>query len=71
MHLNTATNFPLTPALSPSTGEREPRTPAFRNTCRLSLADALAIILPLPRRGGEGRGEGQRVILVTLRLANE
>ena len=42
--------LPHTPALSPSAGEREDR--------RQSL-----VFPPLPRRGGEGWGEGQLVVL--------
>ena len=48
--------FPLTPALS--LRERGKRGQSFDNSKRASLADALAIILPLPK--GEGRGEGEQ-----------
>ena len=56
--------FPLTPALSPSEGEREnrpqsqrkPATEASSTTSESSAGGAL--LFPLPRRGGEGQGEG-------------
>ena len=44
VYLDTTTNSPLTPTLSPGGGEGE--------------AHVLPTILPRPRRGGEGRGEG-------------
>jgi heptosyltransferase-3 len=49
----------LTPALSPSAGERERCSPSLDHAWRAKFADALPTILPLPRRGGEGRGEGE------------
>src|SRR5881409_2613155 len=43
-------HLPLTPALSPSAGERgKPLPPERGRRCSLS-----------PRRGGEGRGEGEK-----------
>ena len=50
--------FPLTPALSPSAGERENRWQSLPLTERSRIADQLPSIPPFPRRGGEGRGEG-------------
>ena len=47
--------FPLTPALSPSAGEREERAPPFGESKSLELADTLQRLLPLHRRG---RSEG-------------
>jgi hypothetical protein len=47
-HLFTTTSFPLTPALSPSEGER-------------GEDQAGPTLLPRPLRGGEGRGEGAGV----------
>ncbi len=49
--------FPLTPALSPSAGEREPRTPLLEHAERAGFTNALPAILPLLRRGEKGRGE--------------
>src|SRR5436309_6700795 len=49
-YLVSAIRGPLTPARSPSAGER-------------GKAQALRPLLPLPRRGGEGRGEGELVVL--------
>ena len=50
--------FPLTPALS--LGEREPRRPSLGQTCVVRIADALALIHPLPEGEGRGEGEGDR-----------
>jgi hypothetical protein len=47
--------FSLTPALS--LREREQRSQSVENLWRASLAEALAMILPLPE--GEGWGEGE------------
>ena len=51
--------FPLTPALSPSAGEREQRRQSLDIPGHAGFADGLPRVLPLPRRGGEGRGEGK------------
>jgi len=51
------TPFPLTPALSPAAGEREKRSPSFDMAGRIGFAKQLTMVLPLPRRGGEGWGE--------------
>jgi excinuclease ABC subunit A len=52
------TDGPLTPALSPSEGERENRRQSARDSDVSRNAEGLKTILPLP--GGEGRGEGER-----------
>ncbi len=49
---------PLTPALSPSAGERENRLPLSSEINPPGLLRQLDAFPPLPRRGGEGRGEG-------------
>ncbi len=57
---------PLTPALSPSDGERENRPPSRREpataVCRTTteISDEERKLSPLPRGGGEGQGEGER-----------
>src|SRR5213593_4452268 len=54
--------LPLTPALSPSEGERESRPPSSRVPEKPRTSDALSLdsnrptIPPLPLRGGEGAG---------------
>jgi len=48
---------PLTLTLSPSEGEREKQSAPLRFSCGVLLAERLAMILPLPFRRGEGRGE--------------
>jgi nitrate reductase assembly molybdenum cofactor insertion protein NarJ len=50
---------PLTPALSPSDGEREEHMPPSDASRHVDRADRRTMVLPLPRRGGEGRGEGE------------
>jgi hypothetical protein len=63
--LNVATN-PLTPALSPSEGEREnlslsQRGPAAADcTGGQGLSNTRSSLSPLPLGGGEGQGEGAR-----------
>ena len=47
--------FPLTPTLRPWEGER--RSQSLYITWRASLVEALPTVLP--RRGGEGRSEGE------------
>ena len=60
--------LPLTPALSPSEGERESRPPSSRVPEKPRTSDALSLdsnrptIPPLPLRGGEGRGEGADLV---------
>ena len=49
---------PLTPALSPSEGEREHRRLRAGESGTSRIAEGLRTALPLP--GGEGRGEGER-----------
>ena len=51
--------FPLTPALSPSAGERGNPRQSVGRTDALGNRERLTSVLPLPRRGGEGRGEGE------------
>ena len=51
-------SFPLTPALSPSAGEREKRLTLLDQSTRSELAFERRTDLPLPLGGGEGRGEG-------------
>ncbi|MGA2656036.1 MAG: COX15/CtaA family protein [Verrucomicrobiota bacterium] len=50
--------FPLTPALSPSDGEREQQGPDLDHSHTAGFVHRLAAILPLPK--GEGRGEGEQ-----------
>ena len=52
------TNSPLTPALSPSEGERENRRQRVGESDASRSAKGLSANPPLP--GGEGRGEGER-----------
>jgi hypothetical protein len=60
-----ATN-PLTPALSPSEGERENRLPSHREpetaACPsgLEFSKTRSLLSPRPLGGGEGQGEGAR-----------
>src|SRR6059036_2725531 len=69
--MSSTVRFPLTPALSPSEGERENCRPPFcAMTFSIAPGEAAAaagtnhaptggpIVPPLPLRGGEGRGEG-------------
>ena len=51
--------FPLTSALSPSAGERGNPRQSVGDTDALGNRERLTSVLPLPRRGGEGRGEGE------------
>ena len=51
---------PLTPALSPSDGERECSTPPVERSLFSDSIHTLSNVLPLPFRKGEGRGEGSR-----------
>ena len=59
-----STENPLTPALSPSEGEREHRSPSQHEPVAVVIASDLEIsktlssLFPLARRGGEGQGEG-------------
>jgi hypothetical protein len=61
----TARENPLTPALSPSEGERENRLPSTREPATADCGSRQVIspehptLFPLPRRGGEGQGEGE------------
>ncbi len=50
--------LPLTPALSPSDGEREECWPSIDKPERAGPAVSQAALHPLPIRWGEGRGEG-------------
>jgi putative ABC transport system ATP-binding protein len=50
---------PLTPALSPSAGERENPPQSLDKPEASAIGESLQCVLPLPRRGGEGRGEGE------------
>src|SRR5688572_14825481 len=58
------TTFPLTPALSPSEGERENRSPSTRKPVTadgasdIEVSEAGSLLFPLPLGGGEGQGEG-------------
>ncbi len=49
--------FPLTPTLSPSEGEREKHRQAAGKTSGAGNVVDRASLSPLPRRGGEGQGE--------------
>ncbi len=55
-------DFPLTPALSPSAGERGNRRQSVGEPGDLSMFGEARVGLPLPRRGGEGRGEGEAAL---------
>jgi len=61
-----STPNPLTPALSPSEGERENPTPSNREpvtadcTNGIEISKARSLLFPLPLGGGEGQGEGAR-----------
>src|SRR5437899_9929887 len=48
---------PLTPALSPSEGEREHRQPPVAKTGAVGRFEKRTAPSPLPCRGGEGQGE--------------
>src|SRR6185369_13403506 len=61
---NSNVAFPLTPALS--LGERENRSPVLRQSAVPLCSESGIMRLPLPK--GEGRGEGNRVILFFLQL---
>src|SRR5580765_2775488 len=56
------TSFPLTPALSPSEGERENRSPVLEKssdcnfTASVGATNELLMLFPLPIRWGEGQG---------------
>ena len=50
---------PLTPALSPSEGEREKRSQRVEHSSASGLRETVTSAHPLP--AGEGRGEGERV----------
>ena len=54
--------FPLTPALSPSEGEREDRRQSAGETCVVEKIVGRTLLFPLPRRGGEGQGEGASLL---------
>ena len=54
--------LPLTPALSPSAGERGNPRQSVGESGASGNVERLASLLPLPRRGGEGRGEGEATI---------
>jgi len=56
--LKAGAGLPLTPALSPSEGERENRRHHLGEAGTPAIVERLASALPLPRPGGEGRGEG-------------
>jgi|ERR1043166_2347914 hypothetical protein len=49
---------PLTPALSPSDGERENRRQSVGETCTLGTSRREQKLFPLPLGAGEGQGEG-------------
>lgn len=55
---------PLTPALYPSEGERENRSPSHHEPATVDCTSASEsserrpLLFPLPRGGGEGQGEG-------------
>jgi len=52
---------PLTPALSPRCGEREPPIRTMRLLLSLCASDGTTRLLPSPRASGErGGGEGAR-----------
>src|SRR5262245_10664952 len=61
-----ASGNPLTPALSLSEGERENHSPSRRELATEDSSTTFgnlpkhALLFPLPRRGGEGQGEGAR-----------
>ena len=61
-----ATPNPLTPALSPSEGERENRSPSTHKPVTADCTSALesskrhSLLSPRPLGGGEGQGEGAR-----------
>jgi sulfite reductase (NADPH) flavoprotein alpha-component len=50
---------PLTPALSPSEGERENRSQAAGDTNEITNSGGRTLLSPLPLGGGEGQGEGE------------
>ena len=50
--------FPLTPALSPSEGERENRRQSLRKTGAIGKFVGQSLLFPFPIRWGEGQGEG-------------
>ena len=50
--------FPLTPALSPSQGERENRRQSAGKSGAVGNSNERALLFPLPLGGGEGHGEG-------------
>ena len=60
------TGLPLTPALSPSAGERDNRPPSQREpatedrSAMTGTSGEERWLFPLPRGGGEGQGEGER-----------
>jgi alcohol dehydrogenase class IV len=64
--------FPLTPALSPSEGERENRSQSRSNTCDCNCGTIIResehtpLLFPLPE--GKGQGEGERVTRRDLNL---
>src|SRR5713226_1797887 len=53
--------FPLTPALSPSAGARENRSPRLRQSRAPGLVAARDAVFPLPAGEGQGEGEGDAV----------
>ena len=56
-----------TPALSPSAGERGNRRQSVAKADAPGIVASRATKLPLPRRGGEGRGEGEQAALLPYR----
>jgi hypothetical protein len=51
-------NSPLTPALSPSEGERENRSQVLGDASNTKDFGKPRLLFPLPIRWGEGQGEG-------------
>ncbi len=60
--------LPLTPALSPSEWERENHRQPVGETSTVENPEGRTLLFPLPRRGGEGQGEGERAARIASTL---